>query len=442
MSLAPEADALLEEHMTLPTPRRTAHPPHPLMRWGAVTLPALMLFATSFLPEAGAATAKAVAALSAPKPMTSPALAGSRVPNLTAMPDGRFALSWLEPVRGARMALRFAIHDGGRWSKPSTIAAGDSFFVNWADFPSIHSLGGNRFAAHWLWRNGAGAYAYDVRLSQSEDGGRTWSPPITPHRDGTASEHGFASLLSDSGSAWAVWLDGRKMAGHDESSPGPMPEMTLRAATITAAGRLLDEVELDDRTCDCCQTAAVTTDRGILVAYRDRSPDEVRDIYVTRREDGHWTSPLAVHADRWHIAGCPVNGPALAAQGSHVAIVWYTAAADTPRVNFAFSEDAGASFGAPVRIDDGSPLGRVHVAMLEDGSALATWLESSGRDALIRARRIAVTGQLGAAITVARTSAARASGCPRVMASGETILFAWTETGASSQVRLAALRVK
>ncbi len=379
--------------------------------------------------------------LSAPRPIASPAGVGSREPNLAALPDGGWVMSWLEPGRGTTMVLRCATYRGKRWSSPSTIAAGDSFFVNWADFPSICSLGGSRLAAHWLWRSGAGTYSYDVRVSQSGDGGLTWGPPVTTHRDGTASEHGFASLLLDHGNAWAVWLDGRKMAGADEHSTGPMPSMTLRAASITQDGRLNDEVELDDRTCDCCQTAAVTTDRGILVAYRDRSADEVRDIFVTRREEGRWTLPRAVHADNWHIAGCPVNGPALAASGSHVAIAWYTAAADTPRVQVAFSEDAGETFSPPVRVDAGDPLGRVHVALLADGSALVTWLESSGRDARFQVRRVPVTGEMHGPLTVARTSAVRASGCPRVLISGSGIVFAWTETGATPRVRLATLPV-
>ena len=428
--------------MTPPTPCRTAPPPHPLMRRGAVTLPALMLFTAILFPEAGAAAAKDVAGLPAPKPVASPALAGSRVPNLAAMPDGRFAMSWLEPAAGARMAFRFAIYDGKQWSKPSTIAAGDSFFVNWADMPSIRPLGGDRIAAHWLWRSGEGTYAYDVRVSQSDDGGRTWSTPITPHRDGTASEHGFVSLVADTGGVLAVWLDGRKTAGHDEDAPGPMPDMTLRAASIASDGRLRGEAELDDRTCDCCPTAAVTTDRGVLVAYRDRSPDEVRDIYVTRREAGGWSAPRSVHADNWHIAGCPVNGPALAARRSHVAIAWYTVAADSPRVYIAFSEDAGTHFDPPARIDEGNALGRVSVALLADGSALATWLEASGKDAFVRARRIPVAGAPETTITVARTSAARASGCPRVVTSGRTVLFAWTEAGTTPQVRLATLALK
>jgi len=180
----------------------------------------------------------------------------------------------------------------------------------------------------------------------------------------------------------------------------------------------------------------------VLVAYRDRSADEIRDIWVTRRDAGGWSAPQPVHVDNWHITGCPVSGPSLAARNSHVAIAWYTAAADSPRVYVAFSEDAGTHFGPPVRIDEGNALGRVSVALLADGSALAAWLEASGKDAFVRTRRIPIGGAPEAAITVARTSAARASGCPRVVTSGRTTLIAWTEAGTTPQVRLASLAVK
>ena len=413
-----------------------------LFRRGTVALVSTICLGTPFPSEAAGGQKGLHPEPPTPAIIATPARMGSREPNLETLPDGRVLMSWLEPSGNAGFALRCAAYDGRHWSKPSTIASGDSFFVNWADVPSVRSLGGKRVGAHWLWRSGADTYAYDVRISQSNDGGLTWSAPITPHRDGLAVEHGFASLVSDSGAAVAVWLDGRKSAGHAEDSPGPMPDMTLRSATVLGDGRLRDEAELDDRTCDCCQTAAVNTDRGILVAYRDRSPDEVRDIVVTRHEAGQWWPLRSVHHDNWRIAGCPVNGPALDARRSHVAIAWYTAAIDSPRVYVAFSEDAGDHFASPTRVDDGSPIGRVHIALLADGSALTTWLEASGHDALLRARRIRPDGASDSAFTVARTSAARASGCPRVTRSGDSIVFAWTESGAVPQVRLAMVSLK
>jgi len=103
--------------------------------------------------------------------------------------------------------------------------------------------------------------------------------------------------------------------------------MTLRTAQITASGIIEGETLLDPRVCDCCPTATVLCpDGSVLVAYRDRSEEEVRDIAVTRYKGGAWSTPRVVHRDEWKIAGCPVNGPALAVSDSLVALAWFTMA--------------------------------------------------------------------------------------------------------------------
>jgi hypothetical protein len=72
------------------------------------------------------------------------------------------------------------------------------------------------------------------------------------------------------------------------------------------------ETLIDDRACECCATtAAVTSDAPI--AFRNRTEDEIRDIYVPRFVNGKGTEPVAVHRDNSHIVACPVNGPALRA---------------------------------------------------------------------------------------------------------------------------------
>src|SRR6185295_12457732 len=82
------------------------------------------------------------------------ALDGSLAPNLSR--DGKAVLlSWLEPAHAGvkpqdgDYALRMSRLVGGRWSEPSTISAGQDFFANWADFPSVTSAGGGRLIAHW-----------------------------------------------------------------------------------------------------------------------------------------------------------------------------------------------------------------------------------------------------------------------------------------------------
>jgi len=368
--------------------------------------------------------------------LPSPAGAGSAEPNLTVGPNGRVYLSWLEPADSGH-ALRFSAFDGAAWSAASTITARRDFFVNWADFPSLEVLDGKRIAAHWLQRNGRGTYSYGVRIAQSGDGGRTWGDPAIPHRDSSQTEHGFVGLWRDKGKLGAVWLDGRKFkkAGHDGAN-----EMMLLTTTLLPNGRRGPEVRLDERTCDCCQNAAVMTSAGPIVAYRNRSADEIRDIYVTRRVAGKWSEGVPVHSDGWKIAACPVNGPALAARGDRVALAWFTAAGDAAMVKLAFSDNAGAQFSAPVRIDGGNPAGRVDAALLEDGSALVTWVERTGGDtAAVRVRRVARTGRVGAAMTVASSSSARASGFPKMAVTGKDVMFAWTVPGRPSAIKIARL---
>lgn len=370
--------------------------------------------------------------------IASPAGPGSSAPNLAVAPDGRVYMSWLEPGEGGN-SLRFAVLDGSRWTAAQTIRTGRDFWVNWADFPSIEVLDRGRLAAHWLQRTGSGTYDYGVRISQSADDGRTWSAPVTPHRDSVQGEHGFVAMWADAGALGAVWLDGRKFdhAGHAASN-----EMMLMATTVGANGRLGPEVRLDERTCDCCQNAAAMTANGPIVTYRDRSPDEIRDIYVTRQVGGKWLPGVPVHTDNWKIASCPVNGPALAAAGRRVAIAWFTAATDSARVKTAFSDDAGATFGAPVRVDGGNPAGRVDVALLQDGSSLVTWIERIGGDtAAVRVRRVDRAGRVSAPMTVASSSAARASGFPRMAVTGTDVVFAWTVPGRPSAVRVARARI-
>jgi hypothetical protein len=370
-----------------------------------------------------------------PREVATPGAPGAKAPSLTVLSDGRVLMSWIEPRTGGGLVLRCATLGGGQWSSPATIAEGDSVVGNWANAPVVQALGGNRLAVSWLWMRPGAAEACEVRVSQSEDGGRHWSDPVTMHRDATPTEHGFASLVARPEGALAVWLDGRKTVGHNEGDPGPAPDMTLRAAVVTPDGRLAQEAELDERVCDCCQTAAVATAHGVVVAYRDRSPAEVRDIAVVRLEGGRWTEPSIAHRDGWHLDGCPVNGPALAARGSRVALAWFTAAADTGRVQLAFSEDEGASFGRPVRIDEGEPVGRVHLTMLEDGSALVVWLEQQGPQTVVRARRVAPAAVPDAPFTVAGAAALR--GFPRVARSGKMLVFAWTTPALPPRLRSA-----
>lgn len=370
---------------------------------------------------------------------------GSVEGNMYATPDGRVLLTWLEPVGQGRHTLRVAVRETGRWSDPKTIVESDRFFVNWADFPSVVELSDGSRLAHWLEKSVGGTYAYGVKLALSQDGGATWSGSITPHRDESATEHGFVSMVPWEDGAALVWLDGRAMrtdadAGEqEEGGELDLGEMSVRATTIGSDGVLGPDVLLDSRTCECCQTALARTSDGLLAAYRDRSESEIRNIAVVRLVDGTWTEPRHVADDNWYYPGCPVNGPQLSARGNTVVIAWFTAPEHEPAVYAAFSYDGGASFSPAMRVDDGDPLGRVDVEMLDDGSAVITWLERSEAAAEVRVRLVHPDGTSGASQMVAETSEARASGFPRMARAGDGVVVAWTSVGDDGGVKVVSV---
>jgi len=345
-------------------------------------------------------------------------------------------MSWLE-VSGEHATLEYARLADGVWSAPVRVASGANWFVNWADFPSVTPLSDRLWAAHWLVRRPGGTYAYDVALATSGDGGQTWDTTLTPHHDGTASEHGFVTLLPWEGRAAAIWLDGRNMAAEGAGADGAM---SLRFASIDGT-RTRDDAVLDERVCDCCQTDAAVTSRGAVVVYRDRTADEIRDIYVARFEDATWHPGVPVAEDGWTVAGCPVNGPAVDAAGGQIVVAWYTGADEKPSVRAAFSSDGGATFSAPVDVSSASPLGRVDVSLLRDGSAVVSWMEKTDGDgAVLMLRRLAPTGLAGAPVPAVRIDARRPSGFPQLLAFDDSLLIAWTDvSGADSRVRTALL---
>ena len=370
----------------------------------------------------------------------SPASTNSGQPQLSTSSRG-VVLSWIDRA-GESAALKFAERTATGWSEPRTVASGTDFFVNWADVPSVMRLDDGTLAAHWLQKSGPGTYAYDVKLSFSTDDGRTWSAPTTPHHDGTKTEHGFATLFQMPGAGLGlVWLDGRAMTGGHSGGHGG-GNMALRFSSFGKDRQQASEMLVDDRVCECCPTTAAVTSEGVIVAYRNRSAEEVRDIHVSRLENAKWTESVAVHADNWKIAACPVNGPVLATSGKAVAIAWFTIKNEKGQAYAAFSQDAGRTFSAPVRLDEVESLGRVDIELLPDGSALAAYIDASGEKPQLRIRRVVADGTRSAPVSVAAIESSRTSGYPRIAIHGPEVVAAWIERDGTPRVKTAAASLK
>ena len=365
-------------------------------------------------------------------PFDNPSPEGARLPALASRGED-LLLVWLEPDDGP--SLMAALRRGETWSAPAPVTRDEAVLVDPASPPAATILSDGTLAAAWVEKNPGGRYASDLRVAFSADGGATWSKPATPHHDGTATEHGFVSLLpDDKGGVDVLWLDGRAFA---TSSYGEGGTQLFHAAWDGAAFGA--ETAIDARVCDCCQTSLARAGARLVAAYRDRSDDELRDISLSgREEDGTWSSPRSVHEDGWRLKACPANGPAITALGQRTLLAWFTAAGAEPRVRAALSEDGARQFGPPIPLDAGDPIGRVDAVPIGPAGFAVSWLEKNRGRAEIRVRQIRADGALGSGAIVARTDAGRASGTPRLAAAEDgRAVVAWTDSDGAGGIRTA-----
>lgn len=337
-------------------------------------------------------------------------------------------MSWMEQA-GSETKVMMAVRTAEGWSVPRLVNQGDDLFVNWADFPGIAVFEDGTVAVHWLREIGPSSFDYQVEISLSHDGGTSWGEPLIPHSDRSFAQHGFVSMWpAERNTMSIIWLDGRAYGTESDEALGAPDAMQLRGTMLTRDGELGDDVAIDLQTCSCCQTSlAATGDGTVLAAYRDRTEGEIRDISVARRTGGGWEEPVTVHEDGWKLSGCPVNGPAIDADGEIAAVAWFTGANEIAAVKVAFTDDSGRSFGAPVRIDQGNPVGRVDLELLDDGTALVSWVEwIEGNEALFLCRVHRGAGCISKE-HLATNSAGASVNFPRMVRLDRNIYLAWTQ---------------
>lgn len=365
-------------------------------------------------------------------------------PDLVLTPEGQLLLSWVAPREGGGHRLQLArghaqADDPGDWSVV-TVAEGDDWFVNWADTPHVWALADGSVWAHWLRSTGPGHMDYGIALARSPDAGRSWSAPALVNLPDVPGDHGFVSFWRhDAQTLGIAWLDSRgKQAsgeaaqGHAHAHTHGAGAMMLRAALYRpGAGEQAPTAQaqwlLDDATCDCCPTATAMTADGPVVAYRGRSAGEIRDIRVVRLRDGHWHAPVTVHDDGWQIAGCPVNGPALASAGDALWVAWYTEAPGIPTLRLAHAEDGTRGFSAPVTLAEGpAVLGRVALAVAGD-RVLAAWLEQAGDAQQLLLASMDRHGAVRRQVVALLDARGRASGMPRLVADVDHAWLVWVD---------------
>ena len=338
--------------------------------------------------------------------------------------NGNLSLTWISSDEDMNSILNFRQFKNDGWSNTLSLAEGSDWFVNWADFPT-HAISGDQVLTSYLKKSASGTYTYDIFLSLHKLSGEKVKEDFILNTDGFKAEHGFVSIASNDNEGFLVtWLDGRNTVKKDEK--GNHKPMTIRFAEITNAGDIINETELDSSVCDCCQTSMTYTNKGPMVVYRDRSEEEVRDIYFTRNINEVWESPIPVHNDGWVIYGCPVNGPKVVSNSDNIAVSWFTVSDGIPKVNLSFSESYGSSFSSPIKINDLSAIGRVDTAFLNEKEVIVSYMEGDDDGTYLRIKKVSIDGIVSKPITISKIDGGRGTGVPQLEILDDEIFIVWT----------------
>lgn len=335
-------------------------------------------------------------------------------------------LSWQES-RDSLNELKYSRLNDTSWATPETLARGQNWFINWADFPSL-SVTKTNILSHYLPKSGGSTYAYDINVILT--GADT---TYKLHDDTVKGEHGFVSSVPYKDDKFFItWLDGRNASMEDHHHAGTM---SIRAAIINSSGEKENDWLLDEKTCDCCQTSIANLDNGVIIAYRDRSGEEIRDISIRKYIDGYWTKRETIGNDNWIINGCPVNGPKVVTSGNKTVIAWYSGENDGTHVKMAISNDDAKTFSNPVLVSD-KTLGRVDAAIDHLGNIWVSHISMETGSPELMASQYNENGSLLREVSISELDGSRNTGFPQMELFEKNLYFAWTTNSATSGIIL------
>lgn len=374
---------------------------------------------------------------------------------------GDLVLSWVEGA-GEIWSLLMARLPGGsdRWSVPVRVAGGpdapEEVHLHAESSPRLVVVSDDRMALVWpnnIKVPGRRWPAAMLRFARSEDGGRSWTRPITLNDDTTGAlvSHQFhgATLVGDSGLAVA-WLDERHVAapiatgsdGHGDHAVEPDATIYMTRSG-NFGGTWSPNQRVGQAACPCCRVSlARAPDGRAIAAWRKHFPGNVRDV-VTSELAGEAAEPVRVYPDEWSYPGCPHSGPALAITSDGARhVVWYNGKPGDTGVYYTRWSHTRVQ---PVRIPlvTGQKVSTAHptVAALPNGGALAAWDITAKGERRISVARLAADGSV---VDKTDVPGSLEGTYPRLAVMDDrTAVLAWTRTTQdASQLRLARLRLE
>lgn len=326
--------------------------------------------------------------------------------------------------QGEHLLLYRSTDQGTSWSAPVTVnAAPEPISSDGENRPKILFAPDGGVLVSWtrpLGKPNTG----EVRLARSSDGGASFAPPFTVHRDRQEITHRFETMaLGGDGRLYLAWIDKRDLEAA-KTAQQPYRGAAIYAAVSDDGGKSFKpEVKVADHSCECCRIAmAVDGDGAPLLLWRHVFAPNERDHALAKLKPDGTPSGSVERAtfDRWQVDGCPHHGPALAVapDGARHA-VWFNQKEGKGRVFY------GRLVGGGVegqRFVGGEQAARADIVIAGRRIAIV-WKEFDGERTQLRAEISADGGDTFKPLELG--AAAGASDHPRAIRHGDDLFAYW-----------------
>ncbi|MCX7165279.1 MAG: exo-alpha-sialidase [Rhodocyclales bacterium] len=343
-------------------------------------------------------------------------------------PDGRLWLVGLN--QDGKLFTQSSKDLGVTWNQPRVLDIGsDKVAADGENRPKI-AFGPDQRAVISYTQPLARPYTGEIRMLRSVDGGKSFSPPLTVHRDRQVITHRFESIAFDrSGVLHVVWIDKRDQvlaARTSGTSPGKVGAYAgaaiYRNESRDGGLSFGPDLKLADHSCECCRIAlAPTPAGGVAAMWRHVFELDIRDhAFAVLGEETK--APVRASFDDWKLDGCPHHGPGLAAalQGGYHA-VWFGDKAGRAAVRYGHLAADGTPQGETRELPD--PRAE-HADVLTSGTQVAiAWRSYDGVQTQLRAW---LSADDGAHFVLRELAASKEENDhPRLLATPEGIRVLW-----------------
>ncbi|MFN3717117.1 MAG: sialidase family protein [Thiobacillus sp.] len=217
--------------------------------------------------------------------------------------------------QGEHVLLYRSRDEGNTWLPPTVVnASPEPISADGENRPKVVPMPDGRILVSWTRPLGK-PFSGEVRLAHSDDGGITFSAPLTVHQDRAEITHRFETpLVARDGRVYIAWIDKRDLEAA-KLAKKPYRGAAIYLAVSEDGGKsFLPEIKVADHSCECCRiVAALDTDGAPVFMWRHVFEPNIRDHALARiAPDGKPLNMDRATFDGWRVDACPHHGPSLA----------------------------------------------------------------------------------------------------------------------------------